>query len=89
VYVLHCFFGCCVKMSSTKRAKELCTNVSEVFQAAIQAQTRALARVAKSTATQESVRSLMREDCAKLGLEDLDRDLPPVIHIAGTKGKKM
>jgi len=68
------------------RAREMCSTMDEVFQLTIQAQTRALARAAKGSSTKESIRETMRADCAKLGILDLDRDLPPVVHVAGTKG---
>jgi folylpolyglutamate synthase/dihydropteroate synthase len=70
-------------MSSPKRGR---SNFAEVVQHMIQVQTRALARASKDTTSKESVRERMRADCALLGLHDLDKDLPPVVHIAGTKG---
>lgn len=74
-------------MSSPKRTREMCSNMSEVFTHTIKAQTRALARAKKEKVTQDSIRDIMRSDCALLGIHDLDTDLPPVVHIAGTKGK--
>jgi hypothetical protein len=71
---------------TSKRIRDLCSTMTEVFQLTIQAQTRALLRSKKEKATKESVRLLMREDCAKLGISDLDHDLPPIVHVAGTKG---
>ena len=74
-------------MTSTKRARSLCETVHDVFQLTMQSQTRQLARASKEIATKESVRDQMRKDCERLGIQNIDKDLPPVVHIAGTKGK--
>jgi hypothetical protein len=75
-----------LRMPVPKPSRDFSTNVSDILKQTMQAQTRAMARKNKEIATKESVRLIMREDCARLGLRDLDADLPPVVHIAGTKG---
>ena len=74
------------EMTSPTKRTRVCSNMSEIFQHTAAAQTRALARATKETATRENVRHQMRLDCERLGIKDLDNDLPPVVHIAGTKG---
>ena len=74
-------------MSTIKRSRsEVSSKTNEILRSTMQAQTRAMARKNKETASMESVRRLMREDCAKLGINDLDAELPPVVHVSGTKG---
>lgn len=63
-----------------------CQTVQEVIAHTIQVQARGLAAPV-NTLTKEFIRAQMRRDCASLGLRDLDRDIPPVVHVAGTKGK--
>jgi len=74
-------------MSGYKRAREVCETVSDVLQLTMKAQTRAMARANKEVASRESVRQTMRDDCARLGIHNLDKDLPAVVHVAGTKGR--
>ncbi|KAH9261176.1 hypothetical protein BASA81_000880 [Batrachochytrium salamandrivorans] len=63
-----------------------CQTVQEVIAHTIQVQARGLA-APMNTLTKEFIRAQMRRDCESLGLRDLDRDIPPVVHVAGTKGK--
>ena len=74
------------EMSSIKKSRQICKTVADVVRLTVQSQTRAMAKATKEKATAESVRALMREDCKALGILDIDRDLPPVVHVAGTKG---
>jgi folylpolyglutamate synthase len=64
------------------------TKVSNILQLTMEAARREIISNEKRTvSTQESIRNQLRERATLLGINNLDDDLPPIVHVAGTKGK--